>query len=198
MIDCIENLIRSQIEDSIGAKKAILSDATAISLIRNMATIITGAYRTGHSLLLCGNGGSAADAQHIAAELVARFKLKRTALPALALNTNSSIVTAIGNDYEYNDVFERQVEAFGKSGDVLLAISTSGNSESIRRAIIRAKEQDIRTIALLGKDGGFCRLLAETALVVPSTDTPRIQETHIMIGHILCDIIEQSLFGDLT
>jgi len=193
----IREVITSQINNSIDTKKRIIENETLLKLIEDEADEIIKCYKGGHTLLLCGNGGSAGDAQHIAGEMVARFRLERKALSAIAFNTNSSVVTAIGNDYEYNKIFERQVEAFGHEGDVLLSISTSGNSESVVRAINKASEMNIKTVSFLGKDGGPCRDISDYAIVVPSDDTPRIQESHIMIGHIICDIVERSLFGDL-
>ena len=190
--------IINQIKDSIEVKSSIINDDKLIELINQASEEIISCYKNGHMLLLCGNGGSAADAQHIAGEMVARFRLERNALSAIAFNTNSSVVTAIGNDYEYNYIFERQVEAFGKEGDVLISISTSGNSESVLRAINKAKEMNIKTVSLLGKDGGACKNISDYAIVVPSDDTPRIQESHIMIGHIICDIVERRMFGDLV
>lgn len=187
--------IRMQIQDGIILRQEILSEKIYIEKIKTMANRIVDVYQKGNALLLCGNGGSAGDAQHLAGEMVARFKMERKALPALALNTNSSIVTAIGNDYEYNIIFERQVEAFGHNGDILIAISTSGNSESVVRAMQKAKSMHMCVIALLGKDGGRCRELADISIVVPSWDTPRIQEIHIMIGHIICDLVEKKMFG---
>ena len=192
-----KDIIKSQIKDSIETKNRILSDEELLNKIEEAADLITECYRNGRMLLLCGNGGSAGDAQHIAGEMVARFRIERKALSAIAFNTNSSVVTAIGNDYEYDIIFERQVEAFGHEGDVLVSISTSGNSESVLRAINKAKEMGIKTVSLLGKDGGACKSISDIAIVIPSDDTPRIQESHIMVGHVICDIVERSMFGDL-
>lgn len=194
----INDIIKEQINDSMSVKQKILNDENILNAIKTASDEITNSYKNGGKLLLCGNGGSAGDAQHIAGEMVARFRLERNALSAIAFNTNSSVVTAIGNDYEYNYIFERQVEAFGKEGDVLISISTSGNSESVLRAINKAKEMNIKTVSLLGKDGGACKNISDYAIVVPSDDTPRIQESHIMIGHIICDIVERRMFGDLV
>ncbi|MDO4188673.1 MAG: D-sedoheptulose 7-phosphate isomerase [Lachnospiraceae bacterium] len=193
----INEIIKSQISDSVDVKNKIYEDEVLLNTIADASDKITECYKNGHMLLLCGNGGSAGDAQHIAGEMVARFRIERKALSALAFNTNSSVVTAIGNDYEYNKIFERQVEAFGHKGDVLIAISTSGNSESVVRAINKAKEMGITTVSLLGKNGGDCKDISDYAIVVPSDDTARIQESHIMIGHIICDLVERSMFGDL-
>lgn len=162
------------------------------------AEIIIDSYRRGGKLLLIGNGGSAADAQHIAAELVGRFKMERKALPAIALTTNTSILTALGNDYHYDVVFARKVEAFANhSADVLLAISTSGNSSNILRATEVAKNRGIRVIGLTGRGGGSLKNNVDIALIVPSDDTQRIQEAHITIGHIICDLVERSLFSEV-
>ncbi|MFQ5672774.1 MAG: D-sedoheptulose 7-phosphate isomerase [Nitrospinales bacterium] len=147
----------------------------------------------GGKLLLMGNGGSAGDAQHIAAELVGRFKAERKALPAIALTVDSSSLTALGNDYGFEYIFERQIQALVKPGDVVLGISTSGNSENIIRGLKRANELDAVTIALLGNEGGRARQHAALALVVPSSDTARIQEAHITIGHIICELIEHAV-----
>jgi D-sedoheptulose 7-phosphate isomerase len=147
----------------------------------------------GGTMYLCGNGGSAADSQHIAAEMVGRFKKDRRPLRAIALTTDTSILTCVANDYSYDDIFSRQMEAFGRAGDVLVAISTSGNSENVRRALLKSKEAGVFTIALLGKGGGPCQELADISLVVPSSTTARIQEMHILIGHLLCELVEQEM-----
>ena len=147
----------------------------------------------GGTLFWCGNGGSAADSQHIAAELVGRFKKNRRALRSVALTTDTSVLTCVANDYSYDDIFSRQVEALGRSGDVLVGISTSGNSENVIRALKSANDLGLTTVVLLGKDGGLAKDLAEHALIIPSNSTARIQEMHILIGHILCEIIEKEL-----
>ena len=143
-----------------------------------------------------GNGGSAADAQHIAGELVGRFKKERKAIPAISLSTDTSILTAIGNDYGFEKVFERQIEALGNKGDVVIGISTSGNSENVYRAMKLAKKMGLTTIGLLGNDGGKIKNLSDIALVVPSKNTPRIQETHITIGHIICEGVERIISNE--
>jgi len=145
------------------------------------------------TLFWCGNGGSAADSQHLAAELVGRFKKDRKALRSIALTTDTSVLTCVANDYSYEDIFSRQLEALAREGDVLMAISTSGNSENVLRALRVAEELGVKTIALLGKDGGQAKAIADLAIVIPSDSTARIQEAHILIGHILCDLIEQEL-----
>ncbi len=161
--------------------------------IERATRVCTEALRNGRKILLCGNGGSAADAQHIAAELVGRFVGDRRALPALALTTDSSALTAIANDYGYDAVFERQVEGLAAAGDVLIAISTSGHSENVNRACRTATALGCPTIGLTGKTGGQLKELADVALVVPSTTTAHIQECHILMGHLLCEGIESGL-----
>jgi D-sedoheptulose 7-phosphate isomerase len=162
--------------------------------IESTVTLLVDAFKAGNKLLVMGNGGSAADAQHLAAEIVGRFKLERRALPALALTTDSSILTAIGNDYGFESIFSRQVEALAAAGDVVVGISTSGNSPNVQRALELARERGCRTVALLGKDGGSIKTVAELSLIVPSDDTPRIQEGHIAIIHVVCDLMEKKLF----
>lgn len=163
-------------------------------LIAGMAGLISSALADGRKLLVMGNGGSAADSQHFVAEIVGRFKMERRALPAVALSTDTSILTAIGNDYGFDSVFSRQVEALAASGDVVVGISTSGNSPNVLKALNTARELGCHTIGLLGKDGGSIKAACDLALVVPSSDTPRIQEGHITIIHIVCDLVEKELF----
>lgn len=157
------------------------------------ATIITGALREGGKLLLCGNGGSAADAQHLAAEFTGRFLRERRPYPAIALHANTSGLTAIGNDYGFEQVFARSVEAFGAAGDVLIAISTSGNSPNVIAAARLARARGLAVIGLTGADGGQLAAMCDRCLRVPSRDTPRIQELHILIGHIVCGLVEDAL-----
>lgn len=180
--------------DSIKVKELILNSDALLSSIQNAADMIADCYKAGNKVLLCGNGGSASDSQHIEGELVGRFKLNRKALPAIALTSNPTTVTAISNDFGFDDVFDRQMEAYGKSGDILIAISTSGKSANVINAIKRASLLGIKTVALLGNGGGSCSEFADISIMVPSEDTPRIQEAHILIGHILCDIVERILF----
>src|SRR6185369_2844616 len=165
------------------------------SLIAETATLLVNRFKDGNKLLVMGNGGSAADAQHFAAEIVGRFKLERAALPAVALSTDTSILTAIGNDYGFDSVFSRQVEALASAGDVVIGISTSGNSPNVLKALELARGRGCRTVGLLGKDGGSIKAVCDLALVVPSSDTPRVQEGHITIIHIICDLVEKALFG---
>lgn len=164
-------------------------------LIR-VASLLTDALRSGNKLLVMGNGGSAADAQHLAGEIVGRFRLERPGLPAIALSTDTSILTAVGNDYGFDEIFRRQVEAHACPGDVVIGISTSGSSANVLSALRLARERGCRTVGLLGKDGGTIRELVEIDLTVPGYDTPRIQEGHITIIHILCELVEQALFGE--
>ena len=164
-------------------------------LIAEMAALLTDTLGRGGKLLVMGNGGSAADAQHFAAEIVGRFKLERRALPAVALTTDTSILTAIGNDYGFEAIFSRQVEALAAPGDMVVGISTSGNSPNVLKALQLARERGCRTVGLLGRDGGNIKDACNLALVVPSDDTPRIQEGHIAFIHIVCDIVEKAMFG---
>ena len=164
--------------------------------IAETVALLAETFRGGNKLLIMGNGGSAADAQHLAAEIVGRFKMERRALPAIALTTDSSILTALGNDYGFDAVFTRQIEALALPGDLVLGISTSGSSPNVAAALKLARSLGCRTVGLLGRDGGTIAPLVELSLVVPSRETPRIQEGHITIIHILCDLLEQELFGD--
>lgn len=190
---------QSFIQDSLRASAALkLKIAEQCSSdISKAIDMIVSAFNKKKKILLCGNGGSAADAQHLATEFVVRLApgIKRRGLPAIALTTDTSTLTAGSNDLGYDAVFARSVEALGNEGDILIGISTSGNSESVNRAIVKAKEMNMATIAFLGKDGGACLKLADLAIVVPSDDTQRIQEGHITIGHIIFQEVEQEMFG---
>ncbi len=186
------NDIEKELKESIEVKQGLL--AGGIATIEEMARVMGGCLKAGNTVYLMGNGGSAADAQHIAGEMVGRFQRERKALPVLALTTNSSVLTAIANDYGYDICFERQVEAFVKGGDVVIGISTSGNSQGILRAIRLAKERGAVTMGLTGQDGGNLKDLVDICLQVPSRSTPRIQECHATVGHILCSIVEKELF----
>ena len=190
----MNEIIEKSIRASIATKQAVLADAGFLEKIEQAAQLLTNTFRQGGKALFCGNGGSAADAQHIAAELSGRFYTDRPPLYAEALHVNSSYMTAVANDYGYDRVFARMVEAAGRPGDVLVAISTSGNSVSILNAIERARAQSMLVIGLTGDTGGRMAGLCEVLLNVPSGDTPRIQESHILIGHILCEIVEKELF----
>lgn len=187
--------IKKSIEESIAVKQALLQDETFQEKIEAVATIWTNTFRAGGKVLFCGNGGSAADAQHIAAELSGRFYTDRPPLYAEALHVNTSYVTAVANDYGYDDVYARMVEAAGRPGDVLVAISTSGNSSNILKAIEKAKTQGMIVIGMTGATGGKMAGQCQILLNMPSRDTPRIQEAHILVGHILCQLTEGALFG---
>ncbi len=186
--------ISSTVADSLEVKRRYFAEHA--EEVAHAARIIADSFGTGGKLLLCGNGGSAADAQHVAGEFVNQFLLKgRRALPALALATDGGVLTCIANDTGFEKVFARQLEAFGARGDVLLAISTSGNSPNIIAAAEQARRQELQVIGLLGRDGGHLRPLCDLALIVSSNDTQRIQETHNLIGHVICDLVEQMLFN---
>jgi len=171
-------------------------DSHLVGFVADMVALIVNAYRANRKVVLMGNGGSAADAQHLAAELVGRFFKERAALEAIALNTNTSILTALGNDYGYEHTFRRQVEALAHEGDVVIGISTSGNSPNVIEALKEAKRKSCHTIGLTGRSGGKMKGLVELCVCAPSTSTPRIQENHILIGHIVCELVEQELFGN--
>lgn len=184
--------IISIVASSLETKKRFFAEHAGD--VARAAGMIADCFRSGGKLLLCGNGGSATDAQHIAGEFVNRFLTDRRALPALALSTDGSVLTCIANDTGFERVFARQVEAFGRAGDVLVAISTSGNSLNIVRAVEQSRISGMKAIGLLGCDGGQVAELCDLALIVSSHDTPRIQETHNLLGHILCETVERTLF----
>ena len=190
-MDNIERQIADRLRESAELKETMAG--SQVDTIRAIAELMIGAYRSGGKVVLFGNGGSAADAQHIAAELVGKFLLKRQAFPAIALNTNTSIMTAIANDYTYDDVFTRQVEAIVDSGDVVVGISTSGDSLNVVNAIELANRKGAKTVGLTGGSGGRVAKTAALALIVPSASTPRVQEAHITIGHIICELVEEEL-----
>jgi D-sedoheptulose 7-phosphate isomerase len=164
-------------------------------LIAELVTLLEATFTRGGKLLVMGNGGSAADAQHFVAEIVGRFKMERRALPAIALSTDTSILTAIGNDYGFERVFSRQVEALAAPGDLVVGISTSGNSPNVLRALELAREKGCCTVGLLGRDGGTIKDVCDLSLIVPTNDTPRVQEGHITIIHIVCDLLEKNMFA---
>lgn len=188
------NYVAREFSESIEAKARILQDRVLLEQINSIGQMLIDCYLGGGKLLVAGNGGSAADAQHIAAEFVSRFNFDRPALPALALTTDTSILTAVGNDYGYDQLFKRQIEANGVAGDIFLGISTSGNSPNILKALEAASAKSITTVGLAGESGGKMRDLCDHCICVPSGDTPRIQEAHILIGHTLCAMVELSLF----
>jgi D-sedoheptulose 7-phosphate isomerase len=183
-----------ELEESANIKKIIAQNLS--DTIVNAAKMIIDAYKTGGKVLLIGNGGSAADAQHIAAELVGRFKLERKGLPAIALTTDTSILTALANDYGYDTVFSRQLETLANDKDILIAITTSGTSPNILKAVEMARSKNITVIGLTGGDGGKLQDVADITIAVPSDSTPRIQESHITIGHIICNLVEKELFNE--
>ena len=187
----IHHEIAHRLEESVRVKKAMAE--SMVGEIEQVVRFIVAAYKAGGKVVLFGNGGSAADAQHLASELVGRFMLNRQALPAIALTTNTSTLTAVANDYGYEAVFSRQVEALVNEKDVVIAISTSGDSPSVIEAIKLAKVKGAKTIGLTGGDGGKLAGAANLALIVPSDSTPRIQEAHITIGHIVCELVEREL-----
>jgi D-sedoheptulose 7-phosphate isomerase len=190
----MEEKIQKSFEDSIAVKRETAEKYAAV--IADMASAMIEALRNDHRIYIAGNGGSAADAQHIAGELVGRFAMERKALPVVALTTDTSVLTAVANDYGFDEVFRRQVEAHVREGDVLLCISTSGDSPNVLRALEEAKKRGARVLALAGRDGGALARAAELCVTVPAQQTWRIQETHITIGHILCELIESELFKD--
>ncbi len=189
--------IKISIEESINTKHKLINECS--DSIYQCGLILSEALKNGNKILFCGNGGSAADAQHIAAELVIRYRssVNRAALPAIALTVDPSIMTAGGNDIGYENVFARTVEAYSKAGDVLVGISTSGNSENILKAILQAKKMDVKVVGLLGNGGGKIADFCDNSVIVPSKITARIQESHILTGHIWCEIIEENLFPEL-
>jgi len=195
MVSMSKDAIIRAIGDSISVKKKILEDEGLINLLHEVAGECIAAFRQGNRVLLAGNGGSAADAQHIAAEFVGRYAFDRPGLPAIALTADTSMLTAIGNDYGFDRIFCRQLEANGRKGDVFIGISTSGNSSNVIAALQRARELDITTIGLTGQSGGGIQAHCDHCIQVPSMSTPRIQESHIMLAHIICDLVEETLFG---
>lgn len=191
----MKGYISNQIKDSYETKLKLLNDEVIISAIQNISEIIIDAYKNGNKVLIAGNGGSAADAQHMAGEFVSKFYFDRLGLPALALTTDTSILTAIGNDYGYERLFARQIQANGVKGDVFIGISTSGCSPNIIKAVEMCKEKQIITVALVGENKCDLDSLCDIIIKVPSKETPRIQESHILIEHIICAIVEEAIFG---
>lgn len=187
--------IKQRIQASIDVKTELLADQAMLSKVSDVVSLITHALRQGNRVYFCGNGGSAADAQHLAAELSGRFYLNRQALPAEALHCNTSYLTAVANDYSYDVVYERLVQGIMQKGDVLIGLSTSGNSANIVRAFEAAKEKGVVTIGFTGQTGGILRSESDYLFNIPSADTPRIQESHILLGHIICELVEEHYFG---
>ena len=189
----LQAVVSQRIEASIIVKQRLLKHT---QICAEVAERLIGAFRRGNKMLLFGNGGSAADAQHIAAEFVGRYYLDRPALPAQALTVNTSSLTAIGNDYDYDQIFSRQIEAFGQPGDVAIGISTSGNSRNVIEALRTAKRKGMLAVGMTGEGGGQLKAETDYCICVPSRDTPRIQEAHILVGHILSELVEHAIFGD--
>ncbi len=186
--------IKNIIEASIKTKQDVLKDTVLLSTIEKVVDTITAAFQNGNRVYFCGNGGSAADAQHLAAEFSGRFYTDRKALPAEALHCNTSYLTAVANDYGYDVVYSRMIDGIGEKGDVLIGLSTSGNSVNIIKAFEVAREKGIHTIGFTGITGGQMKSLSDYLINVPSSDTPRIQESHITIGHIICQLVEEKIF----
>lgn len=191
----IKALVKKQLSQSISVLNAVLNDEATHEAVVQAATLTAEAMLAGRKLMVCGNGGSAADSQHLVAEFVSRLTVNRPALRAIALTTDSSILTAIGNDYGYSNVFERQVEALGIEGDVLLSISTSGNSENCIKALKIARQMGIHTVSYTGNGGGAMKSLSDINVIVPSNITMNIQESHLALEHIFCMVVERCYFG---
>lgn len=189
--------ITSLIEQSIDIKQQLLLDANFLQKVEAVVAVISDAFNAGNKVLFCGNGGSAADAQHLAAEFSGRFYKNRKALPAEALHCNTSYLTAVANDYSFDVIYARLVDGIGVKGDVLLGFSTSGNSVNIIKAFEVAKERGMVTIGLTGATGGNMKVVSDYLFNVPSTTTPRIQESHILIGHIICELVEEKVFANI-
>ena len=189
-------MIQQRIQESIDLKVKILADKDLLSRIERAAEFIVEAYRSGNKTLFCGNGGSAADAQHLAAELSGKFLIDRAPLHAEACHVNSSFLTAVSNDFGFDRAYARYIQSVGKAGDVLVAISTSGNSENVILAVKQARQMGFTCIVLSGSTGGLMAELADLLINIPSDHTPRIQEAHILIGHIICELVEGELFGE--
>lgn len=188
--------IKKIIEASIEVKQKITEDKKLLQTIKDCALLMVKAFENGNKVLFCGNGGSASDAQHLAAELTGRFYTDRDALPAEALHCNSSYITAVANDYSYDVIYSRLVKGIGNKGDILIGLSTSGNSKNICSAFETAHEKGMTTIGFTGATGGQLKALSDYLINIPSTDTPRIQEAHITIGHIICELVEEIYFAD--
>ena len=186
--------IKKIIAASIDVKKLILENDELVSTIDKVVEVISAAFQNGKHVYFCGNGGSAADAQHLAAEFSGRFYTDRKALPAEALHCNTSYLTAVANDYGFDEIYSRLIDGIGEQGDVLVGLSTSGNSPNILKAFKTAKKKEMITIGFTGKSGGEMRQLCDHLINIPSSDTPRIQESHIMVGHIICQLVEENFF----
>jgi len=188
--------IREIITASLSVKEQVLNDERLIQTAATITDVITAAFRQGNKVLFCGNGGSAADAQHLAAEFSGRFYLDRDALPAEALHTNTSYLTAVANDYSFDVIYARLIKGLGNTGDILVGLSTSGNSKNILLAFEQAKANGMITVGFTGESGGQLRTVSDYLLNIPSTDTPRIQECHMLLGHIICQLVEEKYFAN--
>jgi D-sedoheptulose 7-phosphate isomerase len=186
--------IKKIVSDSIETKQQLLGNENLIKAIENVVDAITLAFQAGNKVYFCGNGGSAADAQHLAAEFAGRFYIDRKALPAEALHCNTSYLTAVGNDYSFDVIYSRIIDGVGMPGDVLVGLSTSGNSKNIIQAFESARAKKIATVGFTGASGGQLKSLSDHLINIPSTDTPRIQESHILVGHIICQLVEEKIF----
>jgi len=195
MENMINKYISNQVEKSIDTKQKLLDNQELMDLIQKVALKCVEVYKNGNKTLIAGNGGSAADAQHIAGEFVSRFYFDRPGLASIALTTDTSILTAIGNDYGYEKLFSRQVQANGLKGDMFIGISTSGNSANVIEALKECKDKGIITVGLTGEKGGKMAEMCDFCIKVPSNETPRVQEAHILIGHIICAVVEEAIFG---
>lgn len=193
----MNNTIKDIIAASILVKQQILKDEKMLQNINEVVNVISKAFLSGNKVLFCGNGGSAADAQHLAAEFSGRFYKNRKALPSEALHCNTSYLTAVANDYSFDVIYSRLVDGIGLNGDVLVGLSTSGNSPNIVKAFETAREKNMVTIGFTGESGGAMKTLSDYIFTIPSKDTPRIQESHIMIGHIICQLVEEQLFASI-
>ncbi|MCC6287542.1 MAG: D-sedoheptulose 7-phosphate isomerase [Chitinophagaceae bacterium] len=191
MINTIKNIISA----SVSVKQQLLTDEKILNTLKTLVDVITNAFKNGNKVLFCGNGGSAADAQHLAAEFSGRFYIDRDALPAEALHVNTSYLTAVGNDYSYDVIYARLIKGLGQKGDVLVGLSTSGNSKNVVLAFEEAKRKGMITVGFTGATGGKMKEVSDYLLNVPSTDTPRIQESHILLGHIICQLVEEKYFN---
>ncbi|MGH1337199.1 MAG: D-sedoheptulose-7-phosphate isomerase [Aureispira sp.] len=191
----VPKTLREIIQDSIQVKQQLLTDEHCMATLEETVAILVQCFEAGGKVLWCGNGGSAADAQHLAAEFSGRFYLDRRPLFSEALHVNSSYMTAVANDYDFTEVYARLIQAKGQAGDVLIGLSTSGNSPNIVKALAQAQEQGLTTIAWTGATKGNVLPFAELSCLVPSTDTPRIQEAHLLMGHAVCELVERALFG---
>lgn len=187
--------IIDNIKESIDLRKDLLSNQDQLNTIDKIVELMVGVFSSGHSVYICGNGGSAADAQHLSTELSGRYKMERKALPCEALHVNTSFITAVGNDYGFEEIYARGVEAFCKEGDILIALSTSGTSPNIIKALLKARQNNISTVGFGGMTGGDMVQYCDHILTIPSLNVPRIQECHMLIGHIICELVESKLFA---